>query len=297
MLIGVGQLRRRGLAIGVFLLAGLLLSGCKTIEGGPDRIYSVSEEVVAARATIEALSARYYEGGATENIRNEIISRRMYIIDVEYSDYEESLTRERQEVGFITSTTAQGLNVAGALFTPAQTVRILSGLAGGVGSIRGYYDSEIVVAKTIQIAQGQMRLLRDQVGDKIKKAMSQPLSDYPLSLAMSDLEDYYRAGTLAAGLIKAAGDSGSGANSAAAAKQNTISVKFAADAATQDPINKYLLATGAVGRQKLNQILRNPPLNSSRRILDLLGDGSPEAVALRARLIAIARSTIPDFPK
>ena len=68
MLIGVGEWPRRGLAVGVFLITGLLMSGCKPVEGGPNRIYSVSEEVAAARATIEALSARYYEGGATENI-------------------------------------------------------------------------------------------------------------------------------------------------------------------------------------------------------------------------------------
>jgi hypothetical protein len=294
---GVTGLSRRWAAVVAFLLTGLLLSGCKTIDGGPDRIYSIPEEVTAARATIETLTAQYYGGGANENARNEIIARRMYIIDVEYSQYEEALTRERQELGFITATTAQGLNVAGALFTPAQTVRIMSGLAGGVGAVRGYYDSEVVIAKTIQIAQGQMRVLRDQQSDKIRKAMAQPLSQYPLSLALSDLEDYYRAGTLAAGLIKAVGDSGSGANSAAAVKQNIINVSFVADSATQDPITQYLLSTGAVGRQKLNQILRNPPLNSSRRILDLLPDGSPSAVALRAQLIAIARTTIPNFPK
>jgi hypothetical protein len=280
-----------------FILTGLLLSSCKTLEGGPDRIYSVAEEVAAARQTIETLTAQYYNGGANENVRNEIVSRRMYIIDVEYSQYEESLTRERQELGFITSTTAQGLNVAGALFTPAQTVRILSGVAGAVGSVRGYYDSEIVIAKTIQIAQGQMQYLRDQVSTRIRNSMAQPLGQYPLSLALSDLEDYYRAGTLSEGLVKAVGDSGSAATISSMTKQSTIKVTFASDIATQDPINQYLLSTGAVGRAKLNQILRNPPFNSSRRILDLLGDGSPQAVTLRAQLIVAARASIPNFPK
>jgi hypothetical protein len=294
---GVRGLSRGWPSVVALVLSGLVVSSCKTLDGGPDRIYSVAEEVAAARQTIETLTTQYYNGGANENARNEIISRRMYIIDVEYSQYEESLTRERQELGFITSTTAQGLNVAGALFTPAQTVRILSGAAGAVGSVRGYYDSEIVIAKTIQIAQGQMEYLRDQVSTRIRNSMAQPLGQYPLSLALSDLEDYYRAGTLSAGLVKAVGDSGSAATIASMNKQSTIKVTFAPDLATQDPINQYLLSTGAVGRQKLNQILRNPPFNSSRRILDLLGDGSPQAVALRAQLIVAARASIPDFPK
>lgn len=294
---GVGELRRGWVAVAVLLLAGFLVSGCKTLEGGPSRLYTIAEEVALARLTVETLTAQYYTPlGASENVRNEIISRRMYIIDVEYSQYEASLTRERQEVGFVTSTVAQGLNVAGALFTPAQTVRILSGLAGGVGAVRGYYDSEIVIAKTIQIAQGQMRFLRDQVSNKIRSAMAQPLSKYPLSLAMSDVEEYYRAGTLTAGLIKAVGDSGTAADLAALDKQNTINVTFAADP-TQDPIKQYLRATGPAGRQTLNRILRNPPFNTSVRILDLLLDGSPAGIDLRARVIEAARNSIPGFPR
>lgn len=295
---GVGELRRRGMAFGVLLLAGFFLSGCKTLDG-PNRMYSLAEEVAAARYTVETLTAQYYGsvGGATENVRNEIISRRMYIIDVEYSQYEQALTRERQEMGFITSTTAQGLNVAGSLFTPAQTVRILSGLAGGVGAVRGYYDSEVVIAKTIQIAQGQMRFLRDKVSDKIRRAMAQPLSKYPLSLAMTDVEEYYRAGTLAAGLIKALGDSGGAADEAALNKQNTINVTFGADPPTQDPINQYLVMAGSAGTSALNRILRNPPLNSSRNILSLLVDKTPAAIELRRKVIEIARTTIPEFPR
>jgi hypothetical protein len=294
---GVGRLRRGVVGFCVIVAAGLALSGCKTLQGGPNRLYTIDEEVAIARATVETLATQYYAGGASESLRNEIIARRMYIIDVEYSQYEEALTRERQEVGFVTSTVAQGLNVAGALSTPAQTARLLSGLAGGVGAVRGYYDSEIVVAKTIQIAQGQMRFLRDQVSNKLRTAMAYPLSKYPLSLAMSDLEDYYRAGTLAAGLIKAAGDSGGAADLAALNKKATINVTFAADAVTQDPISLYLSNAGAAGRARLNAILRNPPLSSPRRILDLLLDGSPEAVALRARVIQIARGSIADFPR
>jgi hypothetical protein len=216
----------------MFMLAGLLLSGCKTVQGGPDRLYTIPEEIAAARDTVETLTAQYYTAGPSAGVRNEIISRRMYIIDVEYSQYEEALTRERQEVGFITSTVAQGLNVAGALSTQAQAARILSGVAGGVGAVRGYYDSEIVVAKTIQIAQGQMRFLRDKVSDKIRLAMSQPVDRYPLSLAMSDVEEYYRAGTLAAGLIKAVGDSGTAADISALEKRNVIEVSFGSNAST-----------------------------------------------------------------
>jgi hypothetical protein len=280
---GVGQLRRGWVALSALMLAGLLLSGCKTVQGGPDRLYTIPEEVAAARVTVETLATQYYAVGPNAAIRNEIISRRMYIIDVEYSQYEEALTRERQEVGFITSTVAQGLNVAGALSTPAQTVRILSGLAGGVGAVRGYYDSEIVVAKTIQIAQGQMRFLRDKVSDKIRGAMSQPIDKYPLSLAMSDLEEYYRAGTLAAGLIKAVGDSGTAADISALQKQNIIEVNFGSNTTTL-ALQACLKKPGARA-----ELLRLLPSHSRGLLGQLTIDVSPAFEIQRVDLLTRAR--------
>lgn len=289
----------RSIAAVVNCAAAGLLAGCVTLAGGPDRIFSVADEVAIARVTVESLTAQYY-AGPTEGVRNEIIARRMYIIDVEYSQYEAGLTRERQEVGFITATTSQALNTAGALFTPAQTVRVLSGLAGAVGSVRGYYDSEIVVAKTIQIAQGNMRAMRDRIANRIRAAMAQPVPAYPLSLALSDLEDYYRAGTLAAGLIKATGDAGTEALVAAAQKQNVIAVTFGPDSSSQI-LWAFLTGPGANTadrRRQMNAILRNPPLDATTRgraelrdIRLLIDSGSPVAASVRAQLIEIARTT------
>ena len=47
---------------------------------------------------------------------------------------------------------------------------------------------------------------RDTVAKTILQRITQPTSTYPLAVALSDLEDYYRAGTMNTGLIEAAGD-------------------------------------------------------------------------------------------
>jgi len=201
--------------------AGAILTGCKTWDGGPDRLYTVEQELTNARDLLPTISQSY--AAATNEAdrfryRNDYIGYRMYIIDVEYSEYEAALTSERQKFGFLTSVGAQGLNTAGALVSPASTVRILSGIAGGVSATRGYYDSEIVVAKTIQIAQGHMRAERDRVAVRILTGQTKAVIDYPLSAALHDLEDYYRAGTLTAGLIEAVGEAGAAAQTAAEIK-------------------------------------------------------------------------------
>lgn len=79
-------------------------------------------------------------------------------------------------------------------------------------------------------------------------------------------------------------------------KDDTFVVKFT-EPKEPDYLHQYLMREGAAGRAILNGILRNPPLGSSRTILSLLIDRSLEALSLRAKVIAIARSTIPDFIK
>jgi hypothetical protein len=223
--------------IGTLLVLAGWLSGCATTDGGPERLYPVSDEVARTRALLEGpdgLEARYYAARTdTDRLyyRNEIIAGRMYLIDVEYSTYEAALTSERQKFQFAGSVVGQGLNTAGALFTPAATTRILSGAAGAVGATKGYYDSDLVVAKTIQIVEGQMRAQRDTLAQRILSRRTEPAATYPLSAAMSDLEDYYRAGTFNSGLIDASAQAGNAATVAAAAK--TYMVSYGTNASTQ----------------------------------------------------------------
>ncbi len=208
------------------LAAMLLTAGCQTFTGAPERLYSVSEEAAEARdIDLPAIQASYNAAGSDVvrmGYRNEYIARRMYIIDVEYTDFETALTRERQEFGFGSALAAQGLSTAGAVFTPAATVRVLSALTSGFNATRGFYDSELLVNKTIQIVQSQMQSKRDDVATRIFGRVRESTLTYPLSAALHDLEDYYRAGTLTSGLIKATAEAANNAAVSAAEKVATI---------------------------------------------------------------------------
>ena len=74
-------------------------------------------------------------------------------------------------------------------------------------------------------------------------------------------------------------------------KDGTFIVKFT----EPNGIESYLRHKKSEGRMALNKILRN--LNSSRRILGLLFDEGGDAVALRNKVIAIARKEISGFPR
>jgi hypothetical protein len=224
----VGELSHRWQAAVALVLAGLLLSGCETFQGKPGRLYTVAEEVTNARDSLPAIATNYDLAGNDDDrmrYRNDYIARRMYIIDAEFTEFEIALTREREEFGFTTALVTQGLTTAGAVFTPANTVRALSALAGGVNASRGFYDSELLVNKTIQIIEAQMETRRDEVIANIIPKMGYSAKTYPLSAALLDLEDLYRAGTLTAGLIRASADAGEAAKTASAVKMAAMVVQ------------------------------------------------------------------------
>jgi hypothetical protein len=252
------------------ILLGSALSGClSSLQGGPDRLYTAQEETDAARQELPDLVANYYASGepAKTGYRNEVMGQRLHVIDVQFSQYDEALTKESQEVGFAADATSVGLNTAGTLFTSAQTTKILGGIAGSVTGVKGAYQSDIVIAKTIQIIQAQMQSNRDQVLTRILKRMSENSTNYPLSVALSDLEDYYRAGTFTEGLIQTSGNVSTGAKTAQDKKDQVATIiysaKFSTDTSTTTLVN-YLYPQGVKGpidrakEAKLNALLADP---------------------------------------
>jgi hypothetical protein len=119
-----------------------------------------------------------------------------------------------------------------------------------VNATRGFYDSELLVSKTIQIIEGQMQAQRDAVATRIITRIKNNESavTYPLSAALHDLEEYYRAGTVSEGLIKAVTDAGNAAQDAAATKASVMlqGGSFDATDTSAKAIRDYLAAGGSV---------------------------------------------------
>jgi hypothetical protein len=194
----------------IFLgFVSITIPGCQTISGEPERLYSAAEEADSTRSLLSRIEQSYYDSSSDaerKSWRNEYIGRRMYYTDLQFTDFQTALTRERQQFGFTSALAAQGLSAAGAVVTPVNTVRILSALTGGVNASRGFYDSELLTNRAIQIVESQMQSNRDNVSTIILSRLNESAVTYPLSFALTDLEDYYRAGTMTSGLIKAAAE-------------------------------------------------------------------------------------------
>jgi hypothetical protein len=161
-----------------------------------DTVRNTQEQLVAQYNTFVFSSP-----DQAKRARNEIIAERMYAIDVQYVQYENALTREGQEVSFGTLAAAGALGTASTLFTPVVTKSVLSGLSTVTLGTKGHYDSEILLASSIRTIQKQMRASRNLIAAGISAKLVQSVADYPLAAALSDLEEYYDAGTLTTGVI------------------------------------------------------------------------------------------------
>jgi len=208
-----GSLRRSALRFRSYLLLILPLTANCTIvsnQPGPQRAIAIAEDVESMRQVNDQLMSGFYSSSPTvqASTRNQIITARMYMADLEYHYYEANLTREMQSEGLLATATSLGLTTTASLIPVAQTSRLLSGIATGVTGLDKAYDEKQLLSNTMQALQAQMRADRKTWAAEIQAKMLKsdkrtvtPITEYTLPMALSDADAYYQAGTIASALI------------------------------------------------------------------------------------------------
>jgi hypothetical protein len=194
------------------MLATPLVASCiASNQTGPYRPVSIAEDVESIRRIAypnDFTDFNSFSLAKQARIRNQIVTARMYIADLEYHYYEARLTREVQEEGLVATAVSLGLTGTATLIPVAQTTRLLSGIATGVTGLDKAYNEKELLSNTIQALQTQMRFDRKaRAADiqakmvKTDKVTATSIIEYPLAMALSDAEAYYQAGTMASALI------------------------------------------------------------------------------------------------
>ncbi len=197
-----------------FVACALSVAGCVSTQVGPIRPITIDEDVAYTRPIAEPdLSTFYAAAPSTQAaIRNQIVTARMYIADIQYHYYEARLTREVQEEGLGATLATLGLTTASTLVGAAGTKTILSGAATAVVGADKAYNEKDLLSNTIQALQTQMRADRKAQAAMIYAKMYikdaggnirslTPIGEYTLPMALSDADTYYQAGTIASALI------------------------------------------------------------------------------------------------
>ena len=274
---------RRSASALILVAVGALNSGCASVSGGPPRLYSVEEEVALIRP--QAHAAAFAAASVSEAERNTLIAARMYAIDISYTNYEANLTKERQGVGFGAAASTIGLATASTLVTPVKTKDVLTALAGAVTGARAAYEDEVLLAHSMQWIQSQMRAQRALVAARILRGTRMSIRDYPLPEALTDLEDYYRAGTFTGGLLKTTETVAAEARFAEEVKGERVAVVFGASAAGR-VLRRCYLNAGAEDRQRLVRLVTPP---EPAAFFALLGSNTSAAQAVRESVLTRAQ--------
>jgi len=271
---GVGQLRRGWRVVCALLGVATFTTGCVSISDGPERLYPVSVETQAIRDSLPKIDFIQFVNlnePLRFKYRNDWIAARMYAIDIQYTAYEGALTKERQNVGFGATAATLVLTTASQLFTPVVTKNVLTGAAGVVTGARAAYDNDVLLAHSVQWVQSQMRTQRTIVAERILRSTRLSTKDYPLAAALTDLEDYYRAGTFTGGLLGTSEALGAEARFAEATKADRIEIAFSPTPAA-DALNACLQRSD-VDQDQLVKLMTKP---SQAGFFAILGGASPE---------------------
>jgi hypothetical protein len=182
-------------------LVFLCIAGCSTTRHGyPDQSMDTDAQIESFtdRFPFDTMIEDYYKLEGDEQRRkkrNEIINARMVLIDLHYAKFVQEFSGNRKDFETGADVTVLGLNTAGALFTPAGTVRVLSGVAGAVTGTRLAVDKNYFYEKTIPVLINAMNAQRTTVRARIERSINSNDAKYSLAQAWSDTTDYYLAGT------------------------------------------------------------------------------------------------------
>jgi hypothetical protein len=282
----------RSVRLGVALTAlASSLSACASLTDGPTRLYPIEHETQILRDQLAQFNLVEFSNSGEarrKNMRNDFVAARMYAIDIQYTAYEAALTRERQGLGFGAAATTIGLTTASKLVTPVATKDLLTSVAGAVTGVNAAYGDEVLLSHGMQWIQSQMRAQRARVAERMLLGMRMSTSDYPLAAVLSDLEEYYRAGTFTGGLLSTSETVAADAKLSEQLKAARIEFSFVATPAGQ-ALTACAVRPGAKAR--LLRLVPTSPGVSPEVTLVLLQTGQSPGVAqdvlARARNLGI----------
>lgn len=182
------------------------LAACASFDGFPDRPVSSNDDLTQLVSQYFGDDYRTdYDNAAVgseakREARNEIINGRIAAFDILFNLYQNELHREGVGVNLSIDAILVGLGAAGAIVTGG-TSQVLSAAAGGVTGLKGAIDRDVFFEKTMPVLLQEMNARRKSILVQIRDGLSKPVSDYPLSQGLADIESYYFAGTIPGALI------------------------------------------------------------------------------------------------
>jgi hypothetical protein len=191
------MLAHRCVVVGIMLTA---LGGCVALSDGPERVITVNEQVSSVPEAAKSIAAVPMPSGNEsfdKPVRNYYITERMYLIDLEFNPYFARLTTQNQAGNLAADTALITTTFLTTVLASPATKTALGAAATGIAGLRTDISQDVLLTHTIQLLLQQMETSRNHVRARIEGNLQAcKTSEYTVWQALTDLEDYYRAGTL-----------------------------------------------------------------------------------------------------
>ncbi|MGO9612917.1 MAG: hypothetical protein ACLPX5_07780 [Dissulfurispiraceae bacterium] len=199
----------------LLLIASMFSCGCAAIKAYPDRSVSLKDQLLSLQWCFEAQKVSSPPVGETPvTWRNEVVNCRIQAIDLQFTSFEQDLAAESVGLNTGVDMSVVGLGAATSIVGGATSKAILGAISGGIVGAKGIMDKDIFYSKTMPALLSQMEAQRKTQLVKIRSGLQKPVDGYPLSEALIDVEEYYKAGSIPAavqGIIEQSGATGKAA--------------------------------------------------------------------------------------
>jgi len=241
------------LFIGMYLMS--LMAACSGIPkpGFPDQAINDEELIkkLETHLSIEEKISDYYDQSKTpedkkQEKRNEIITGQLTLMDLHYNQFIQRITLNKQKLDTASDILSLGVSLAIPLTSNIGTKDTLGALSAGITGAKTSIDKNFFYEKTIPVLISQMNALRKKSRIPILQGIDKSASEYRLTDAIIDLNEYYFSGTFIGALQSIQTEAGKVQSNADNEIKKIISHRYAtADRDLRDRISNWLSADKA----------------------------------------------------
>jgi hypothetical protein len=203
---------RRFAVFGLTLVLFLHSFGCTLrYAGAPPPSYDVDKDLKALAKKFEPatdISKYYAKEPKTPKDRDEVISARLVMINLEYLKWLRKITAEKQFLDTATDVLIMSLNLAATFAGGEGTKTVLAAISAGVAGSKASIDKHYFYEKTVPALIAAMNAQRKVVLERILIGMKGDLEEYSFEQALADVYEYYQAGTFMGAVMAIQADSG-----------------------------------------------------------------------------------------
>ena len=188
--------------LAVLLLILCVLPGCSSLRNGgaPEPSFDLSADLEKLSKEFESSTniTNYYTTPAADrkDTRDRFVLGRIVLVDLRYLAFIKTLTADKQQLDTATDLANLTLNLAGTLVGGARAKTNLAAAAAGISGAKATIDKDYFYEKSIEALIATMNAKRKEVLIGILTGLTLSLDDYPFERAVTDLQQYYLAGTL-----------------------------------------------------------------------------------------------------